>query len=84
MEVAETLQTELEKAEEQEQVSEEERTDKGSGNIGDGGTTGKTNKRRRTNKVIPNLDKVKKRVFKPKYEEKQDCGEIVKEGEGMD
>lgn len=63
MEVTETLQTELEKAEEQEQVSEEERTDKESENIGDGGTTGMTNKRRRTNKVIPNLDKAKKKFL---------------------
>lgn len=82
MEITETLQSERGEEEEQEGDSEEERTDKDSENIA--GTTGITNKRRRINKVIPNLDKAKRKVMKPKYEEKQDSGGIVKEGEGMD
>ncbi len=46
--------------------------------------TGISNKRRRKTKVTPNLEKAKRKVIKQGCEEKQDSGDTVKEGEGMD
>ncbi len=59
--------------------------DKDSEYIGDeGGTTGISSKRRRKVKVTPNLEKAIRKVLKQGCEEKQDIGDTVKEGEGMD
>ncbi|KAL1268429.1 hypothetical protein QQF64_033792 [Cirrhinus molitorella] len=83
MEKAEDLQTELEKPEEQERVSEEGSVDKDSEIISDGSAMGISIKRRRRTKVIPNLEKAKRKVLKQGCEEKHDSGETVKDGEGM-
>lgn len=80
MEITDTLQIQLEKTEDQEWVSEDGRMDKDSECIDDAGTTG-INKRRRQTKVTPNLEKAKRKVLKQGCDEKQDSGEMVKEGE---